>query len=188
MLTIQQGGRRCARKPRIPPIPQINQPRVGISELIHWPAVIGAAGLSLLFLAGVVAVAASGGRSSPLPTAKTPITVDEAARVEALPAELPVIVRADEKRDPAPQRPPVQPTPEPDVVDVKTAKPSTDEGVQHPFVSAPLAPPTPPACEKHGTKIDFASNLQQAGRYAERENKLLFVLHLSGNFEDANFT
>jgi hypothetical protein len=39
-----------------------------------------------------------------------------------------------------------------------------------------------------GTAVDFARNPQEAGRLAKEQRKLLFLLHVSGNFEEARFT
>jgi hypothetical protein len=45
-----------------------------------------------------------------------------------------------------------------------------------------------PACESYGTAVKFLSRPADAARQALREDKLLLVLHVSGNFEDAKFT
>jgi hypothetical protein len=45
-----------------------------------------------------------------------------------------------------------------------------------------------PVCESYGTAVQFLSRPADAARQALSENKLLFVLHVSGNFEDAKFT
>jgi hypothetical protein len=39
-----------------------------------------------------------------------------------------------------------------------------------------------------GTTIDFYDSPKEAARQAEKEQKLVFVLHVSGNFEDPRFT
>jgi hypothetical protein len=44
------------------------------------------------------------------------------------------------------------------------------------------------ACGSHGTTIDFVDSPAQAARQARKEGKLVFVLHVSGNFEDPRFT
>jgi hypothetical protein len=46
----------------------------------------------------------------------------------------------------------------------------------------------PPACETYGTAVEFLSRPADAARQALHEDKLLFALHVSGNFEDAKFT
>jgi hypothetical protein len=53
--------------------------------------------------------------------------------------------------------------------------------------------PDQPACkpgdrETFGTAVEFVRNPQEAARLAAAERKLTFVLHVSGNFEDAGFT
>jgi hypothetical protein len=46
----------------------------------------------------------------------------------------------------------------------------------------------PPKAETYGTSVLFLGNPAQAAETARREGKLLFVLHVSGNFEDSCFT
>jgi hypothetical protein len=43
-------------------------------------------------------------------------------------------------------------------------------------------------CGSHGTSIDFVDTPVEAARQAKKEGKLVFVLHVSGNFEDPRFT
>jgi hypothetical protein len=45
-----------------------------------------------------------------------------------------------------------------------------------------------PARESYGTAIEFLSQPTEAARQALHENKLLYLLHVSGNFEEAKFT
>jgi hypothetical protein len=42
--------------------------------------------------------------------------------------------------------------------------------------------------ETFGTAVEFVRNAPEAGRIADRQHKLTFLLHVSGNFEDACFT
>ena len=46
----------------------------------------------------------------------------------------------------------------------------------------------PPAREKFQTEVEFVRNAQEAARIAKADNKLTFLLHVSGNFEDPGFT
>jgi hypothetical protein len=46
----------------------------------------------------------------------------------------------------------------------------------------------PAGRETFGTKVEFARNPREALRTAEQEGKLAFLLHVSGEFEDAGFT
>jgi hypothetical protein len=43
-------------------------------------------------------------------------------------------------------------------------------------------------CGRFGTRIDFYKSPQEAAKEAVKEEKLVFVLHLSGIFEDSKFT
>ncbi len=43
-------------------------------------------------------------------------------------------------------------------------------------------------CESFGTQVSWNRDLQAAAVQAEREDKLLLVLHLSGNFAKNEFT
>ena len=43
-------------------------------------------------------------------------------------------------------------------------------------------------CGNYGTSVDFVSTPSDAARQAKQEQKLVFVLHVSGHFEDPKFT
>jgi hypothetical protein len=45
-----------------------------------------------------------------------------------------------------------------------------------------------PACRRYGTSVDFVDSPEKAAALALKEKKLLFVLHVAGNFEDDKFT
>ena len=44
------------------------------------------------------------------------------------------------------------------------------------------------AWEREGAKVAFAKDPAEAAVLAKREHKLMFVLHVSGNFEESKFT
>jgi hypothetical protein len=88
----------------------------------------------------------------------------------------------------------------------KPAVPAKDNGPALAAV-APAFPglPAAPACDKEacnvnrpdmaprdretfGTTVEFVRNPLEAARVAGLENKLTFILHVSGNFEEARFT
>ena len=52
---------------------------------------------------------------------------------------------------------------------------------------APLAPPAP-KCETFNTSVDFAVSPAAAEKQAAQDGKLVFLLHVSGDFEDDAFT
>ena len=43
-------------------------------------------------------------------------------------------------------------------------------------------------CRTFGTSVDFVSTPSEAAKQATKEQKLVFVLHVSGKFEDPRFT
>ena len=56
-------------------------------------------------------------------------------------------------------------------------------------VAGVLAVPSARAGEGcHGTKIDFVDTPKEAATQAKKDQKLVFVLHVSGHFEDPRFT
>jgi hypothetical protein len=46
----------------------------------------------------------------------------------------------------------------------------------------------PATCGGYGTAVDFLDSPTTAAKKAAQEQKLVFVLHVSGNFEDPQFT
>jgi hypothetical protein len=44
------------------------------------------------------------------------------------------------------------------------------------------------SCGQFGTSVNFVNTPSEASRRAEKEEKLVLVLHLSGHFEDPKFT
>lgn len=47
---------------------------------------------------------------------------------------------------------------------------------------------TADTCGKYGTSVEFVATPSDAARQALKEQKLVFVLHVSGLFEDPKFT
>jgi hypothetical protein len=43
-------------------------------------------------------------------------------------------------------------------------------------------------CGSFGTTVDFVDTPSEAAKIAKKKEKLVFVLHVSGNFEDPRFT
>lgn len=43
-------------------------------------------------------------------------------------------------------------------------------------------------CGQYGTTLQFADSPAAAAQQALKEEKLVFILHVSGNFEDSAFT
>jgi hypothetical protein len=52
-----------------------------------------------------------------------------------------------------------------------------------------IVQPAAPVCSgDHGTNVHFYKSPSEAARAANKEEKLVFVLHISGLFEDPDFT
>ena len=51
-----------------------------------------------------------------------------------------------------------------------------------------LSLPAEETCGEHGTSVVFAASPTEAARQALEEEKLVFVLHVSGNFETPEYT
>jgi hypothetical protein len=67
------------------------------------------------------------------------------------------------------------------------SQPSADDG----RTGRSLQPKSQPAegtCGKFGTQVEFVGTPSEAARKAKKEEKLVFVLHVSGHFEDPRFT
>ncbi|HEY7157039.1 MAG TPA: hypothetical protein VH575_23925 [Gemmataceae bacterium] len=57
-------------------------------------------------------------------------------------------------------------------------------GADEPELKTEKRPPS--AC--HGTAVDFVATPVEAAQLAKKEKKLVLVLHVSGYFEDPDFT
>jgi hypothetical protein len=87
----------------------------------------------------------------------------------------------DEPRTASLPDPPLEPKEEP------PTDPLLPEQGKEPAPPAERVPARPTG-ETYGTSVLFLSNPEQAARVAHAETKLLFVLHVSGNFEESCFT
>jgi hypothetical protein len=54
--------------------------------------------------------------------------------------------------------------------------------------ASPSAPAEGATCGSYGTTVEFVDSPTKAAEIAKKEGKLVFVLHVSGNFEDPRFT
>jgi hypothetical protein len=160
-------------------------------SLIHWPAVGAAVGVALALVAFVVVWVATHPGKAHKPAA--PEQLVAAAPEEPVPfqATRPALATNAEVEvaqevllgpiDPAvleaPSRPPA-----------KVADPLPAPASSLPAPAPEKATPARAAGETYGTSVLFLNNPTEAAEQARREKKLLFVLHVSGNFEDSCFT
>jgi hypothetical protein len=163
-----------------PPLPAPEPRRLPL----NWKAVGVAGMVGMLLVSGALAWAAThpsrGKGTVSLPTPDAVVvadtTPDEPAPVRPK-IEEPVI-EEEPLRDV-----PVTPAPKPVAV-AEVALPRAE-----PVVAATaLADGGTPTCDTFGTSVDFDPNPARAAQQAAKTQKLLMVLHVSGNFEDAAFT
>lgn len=152
------------RATKWPPYPPLARPR---PSFFSWRPVAAAAVAALLL---VVAVAALTPHRRRAPTDLSPAAVQPAA---------PTAEPTDEEVAVAPQPPKIAPTP--------TVAPVQEQ----PFVrfrEPDVVQEITPVCQQYGTKVNFYDIPADATRLALKERKLLFVLHVAGNFEEPGFT
>jgi hypothetical protein len=65
---------------------------------------------------------------------------------------------------------------------------SPAQPAQPPVKPAPKVEKTEGTCSTFGTSVEFVDSPSEAATQAKKEQKLVFVLHVSGNFEDPRFT
>jgi hypothetical protein len=61
-------------------------------------------------------------------------------------------------------------------------------GLFVPVTPAAAPPKADGTCGNHGTSVEFLASPQEAAVQAKKEQKLVFVLHVSGHFETPEFT
>lgn len=163
--------------------------------LVHWRPVVVVGGLALLLVGVLIAWLAT--HPPRRDSGATPPAVEvPAVAIHPTPTPLaaPVV---------APPRPVVSvvvaaaPVVAPPPVAVKPAAaddltpPEEDEPepAPEPAKETAAAPPAPDKRgETYGTRVLFLNSPAEAARTARKEEKLLFVLHVSGNFEESCFT
>jgi hypothetical protein len=135
---------------------------------MNWLLVSGAGILTAVIL-GALAVTASALMEPPEKQNETGSSKPESVKRPA-----PTPSRQDRPATPSSptQRLPSAPRSKPQV-----------EGRPVPSEAAPT-----PACETYGTGVKFHASPADAARAALRDHKLMFVLHISGHFEDSQFT
>jgi hypothetical protein len=171
----------------------------GRSSRLNWSAIVASVSLSFALVVSVIAwiithphkaamhadspsaAAAAEMKSRPLaaiePVLK-PSSFDPAQEIETLPA-----VYRPEQPDRIVRRIPVIEEAPPSLPPPASPQPRCEA----PPAAVPAAPPQL-AGETYGTQVLFLNNQETAADLAKREHKLMFVMHISGNFEDSCFT
>jgi hypothetical protein len=148
-----------------------------------WPTLVAAVVVCLLAASGLLALDLHPGPSAaPAAKAAAPAPVEvavDASRVKA-PETAP---------DPAP--PPAPPTAQPPEKHPPAPDPAPAPiaaSLPGPAGASCRAPAGKSATETYGTSVNFMDDPVAAARVALKDRKLLFVLHVAGNFEDDRFT
>ena len=135
--------------------------------------------------------------SAPGPTPVSPEVVPAKVEPATLEPAPPAPTLADKSEQLSPAS--LQATPA-TVADVEAASEDSLAGIALPMATKAASPPAanqPPAIAPQepatcvadlGTSIHFVADPPEAFKQAKKENKLVFMLHLSGNFEDKCFT
>ena len=110
---------------------------------------------------------------------------EEASVVFAADAAQPELVAAPRQVIPLPPEPPVAAAVAEPPADVTPPALAVEA---HAFVSLPQPAAHNPACLQYRTAVDFYDSPAVASKNAAREDKLVFVLHVAGNFEEPGFT
>jgi hypothetical protein len=153
-------------------------PAGALLPVVHWRILVIGCGLTLACVLGLSVGVLSASRPAdeqdePAIMAVTP-TPPPAAVEPPVTAPFVAPPAAAVKLALAPPEPVAPPPPAPVVPDEAVCM--ADEGT---------------ACgvpQTYGTSVAFLATPAEAARQARREQKLLFVLHISGNFEDSRFT
>jgi hypothetical protein len=165
-------------------------------SLIHWP-IVGAAGAVafsfvsvLIVTAWAASLPAQGGRQVLAPTEMPGVPdCQTSSRADSSSSSLSPMPASAKGRNPGAAA-------SQSVLPIQLSEPSPNSEIAKPAIipgpgSAPLG-----ACkvqtgsprETCGTTVEFARDPTEAALRAKRERKLMFVLHVSGNFEESKFT
>jgi len=167
-----------AAPPPYPPLPvPVRRP------LIYWPAVGAAVAGSLLLVAALLALTPHRRHAPAAPAVEEGAVAlaTESPRVEEPPAPEPPVSAA-----PAPAPADVPPTPEPQASAPPPNPPEVVEAL--PPNLTDVAVVLPPGCQRYRTAVNFYDSPSEARKKALEEDKLVFVLHVAGNFEEPGFT
>jgi hypothetical protein len=165
--------------PRSRAVPPLSVPAAR-PALLNWKPVALASVVAVLLIAGVLTWAVLN------PThRRAQASSAEEATLAAL-AEVSDTQPAPEQTEPAESAIPVG-LAKPDAPSPAPAEAAALARADATVVPA-LVESAAPVCEKFGTSVEFDPNPERAARRAAESQRLLVILHISGNFEDSGFT
>jgi hypothetical protein len=194
LLEPEKTSRSATRK-RLDQYPPITRPPLKGLVLTFWPVLAGT-GIALLIVGVGLALAINILRkpASPVVIAPEPGSMRVVAQPPlAKPAAPPASPRPAPKSVPSAAEPVPPPSPIPANSPPEAAPGQLKLLDEIDLPPLPIAPPRDeqpvlPNFETHGTAVNFVRSPQVANRQAQLEDKLVFILHVSGNFEDPGFT
>lgn len=169
----------------------------GQAYRLNWPIVLASVSASFALVAAILAwIATHPHKGSPPPQLLRVATI-ETPTVRFVPPDPPQtpVISAPPAFHHIPREEQTKTAPSLDVVPPSLPPPpqpkphkSSDAVNASPVRLPPPAEPKRPAGETYGTQVLFLSNQEAAAESARHEHKLMFVMHISGNFEDSCFT
>jgi hypothetical protein len=152
----------------------------GRKRLVYWPPVLAAAAASLLMIGGVAwLLSASAPRANAGAAPELALNIPGAEETKPVTSAPQPVVSVKEEPKPVVESKPVE-----EALPPAAAASTESAPVEGKLPAVECKPPT----ELLGTSVEFVDNPTLAARTAAREDKLLYVLHVSGNFEDPGFT
>ncbi len=183
----------------VPRLPQASRPAgrraqagSGRQPLLLWPPVVTAVVGSLILIAvffmilpprrALATATAEGLATESTPNLPAPEQIPAPARVSLVPvSSAPTAKLADNIPTAVMAKAPAAPA-------IAAEEPRAAQVDVHPFAFIPETPVGNTACNQYGTKVDFYDTPTLAAGHAVNDQKLLFVLHVAGNFEEPGFT
>jgi hypothetical protein len=158
---------------------------------MNWSAILASASVSFALVVGIFAwiVTHPHKAAPPLPSSSVSVVESAAEPVPPPPRTLPISATPTFHR-PHPLEviatniPLVEEDPPPLPSSSPQPQQLRGDDMMRPLWQAPQQS----AGETYGTQVLFLNNQTAAADMARREHKLLFVMHISGNFEDSCFT
>jgi hypothetical protein len=176
-------------------------PEIPAQPLIYWPFVLAAAAVALVLLAGLTAAMGwvknrpAAPQAHPLVAQAEEVADLDANRGPQLPAppdaatQTAAVAAAPPAAESAPSALRIDASPGATVGKTRTPPAPKEDKVADPLLPVPEdSVKAERGGETYGTQIEFQSSPAKAAKQAVQDHKLMFVLHISGNFEDAKFT
>jgi hypothetical protein len=169
--------------PRLRALPPPLPARPPRPPLVNWRPVAAAGGAALVLVVAVLAWAVTHPSARARRAAESAEPTPPAEKVVAVQPEIvtPPATVTQAPEAPAPETP--SPRSAPQII--QASVPSRHDA---PPAEARAEPHAASVCQTFGTSVEFDANPAHAAKQAAESQKLLMVLHVSGNFEESAFT